>query len=66
MIAHPRPDARPKLEGSAVFALDLDVPGMLWAALVPAPVAHGRLRSVDLAPARALPGVVAIAAADLA
>jgi len=66
VIAHPRPDARPKLEGSAVFALDLDVPGMLWAALVPAPVAHGRLRSVDLAPARALPGVVAIAAADLA
>ena len=66
MIAHPRPDARPKLEGSAVFALDLAVPGMLWAALVPAPVAHGRLRSVDLAPARALPGVVAIAAADLA
>jgi len=66
VIAHPRPDARPKLEGSAVFALDLAVPGMLWAALVPAPVAHGRLRSVDLAPARALPGVVAIAAADLA
>ena len=66
MIAHPRPDARPKLEGSAVFALDLDVPGMLWAALVPSPIAHGRLRSVDLAPARALPGVVAIAAADLA
>ena len=66
MIAHPRPDARTKLDGSAVFALDLDVPGMLWAALVPSPVAHGRLRSVDLSPARALPGVVAIAAADLA
>lgn len=65
MIAHPRPDARPKLEGSAAFALDLDVPGMLWAALVPSPVAHGHLRSVDLSPARALPGVVAISAADL-
>jgi CO/xanthine dehydrogenase Mo-binding subunit len=65
VIAHPRPDARPKLEGSVVYAMDLDVPGMLWAALVPSPVAHGRLRSVDLAPARALPGVVAIAAADI-
>lgn len=66
MIANPRPDARPKLDGSAEYAVDLDVPGMLWAALVPSPVAHGRLRSVDLAPARALVGVVAIGAADLA
>jgi len=62
----PRPDARPKLEGSAVYGMDLVVPGMLWAALVPSPVAHGRLRSVDLSPARALDGVVAIGAADLA
>lgn len=65
MIVHPRPDARPKLEGTAEFAADLDVPGMLWAALVPSPVAHGRLRSVDLSPARALAGVVVIGAADL-
>jgi CO/xanthine dehydrogenase Mo-binding subunit len=66
MIAGPRPDSRPKLDGSAVYGADLDVPGMLWAALVPAPIAHGRLRSVDLAPARAMEGVVAIGAADLA
>ncbi|HLM70519.1 MAG TPA: xanthine dehydrogenase family protein molybdopterin-binding subunit [Thermoplasmata archaeon] len=49
-----------------MFGADLDVPGMWWAALVPSPVAHGRLRSVDLSPARALEGVVAIGAADLA
>ena len=61
----PRPDARTKLEGSAVFGMDLDAPGMLWGALVPAPVAHGRLRTVDLEPARALEGVVAIGSADL-
>ena len=60
-----RPDSRPKLEGSAVYGVDLEVPGMLWAALVPSPVAHGRVRSVDLAPARALEGVVAVGAADL-
>jgi len=66
VTASPRPDARPKLEGSAVFGMDLESPGMLWGALVPAPVAHGRLRSVDLAPARAIEGVVAIGAADLA
>ena len=65
MSGSPRPDARPKLDGSAVFGMDLEAPGMLWAALVPSPVAHGRLRSVDLAPARALEGVVAIGAPDL-
>jgi CO/xanthine dehydrogenase Mo-binding subunit len=66
VISHPRPDARPKLEGSAVFGFDLDVPGMLWGALVPSPVAHGRLRSVDLRPALAFEGVTAIGADDLA
>jgi len=62
----PRPDARIKLEGTAVFGMDLEAPGMLWGALVPSPVAHGRLRSVDLSPARALEGVIAIGASDLA
>ena len=65
MSASPRPDARLKLEGSATFGMDLEAPGMLWAALVPSPVAHGRLSSVDLSPARSLEGVVAIGAADL-
>jgi CO/xanthine dehydrogenase Mo-binding subunit len=66
MSARPRPDARAKLEGTTAYAVDLDVPGMLWAALVPSPVAHGHLRSVDLAPARALEGVIAVSAAELA
>ena len=65
MTASPRPDTRQKLDGSVVFGTDLEAPGMLWAAFVPAPVAHGRVRSVDLAPARALEGVVAVGAADL-
>ena len=66
MTLSPRPDARAKLEGTAVYGVDLEAPGMLWAALVPSPVAHGRLRGVDLSVARALDGVVAIGAADLA
>ncbi len=60
-----RPDLAEKLAGAAGYGVDLDVPGMLWGALVLAPVAHGRLTGVDLAPARALPGVVAIGAEDL-
>jgi len=60
-----RPDSAAKLAGTTVFGTDLEVPGMMWGALVLAPVAHGRLRSVDLAPARALPGVAAIGSIDL-
>ena len=66
MIAPVRPDAALKLAGAAGYGTDLEAPGMLWAALVLAPVAHGRLRSVDLAPARALEGVVAVGPDDLA
>ncbi|HZY69939.1 MAG TPA: xanthine dehydrogenase family protein molybdopterin-binding subunit [Thermoplasmata archaeon] len=53
-----RPDAAVKLTGAAAFGTDLEAPGMLWAALVGSPVAHGRV-AVDVEPARRLPGVVA-------
>lgn len=61
-----RPDSAAKLSGATVYGTDLETPGMLWGALVRAPVAHGRIRSVDLGPARAMPGVVAIGSADVA
>jgi len=61
-----RPDAAIKLVGAAVFGTDLDVPGMLWAAFVPAPVAHGQIRSLDLRAARALPGVTVVGPEELA
>lgn len=54
-----RSDAALKASGAALFGVDLELPGMLWGALVPAPVAHGRLRSIDLGAARRAPGVVA-------
>jgi CO/xanthine dehydrogenase Mo-binding subunit len=60
-----RPDAAVKLSGRAVYGTDLDVPGMLWAAFVPAPVAHGRIRTLDLGPARARPGVTVVGPEDL-
>lgn len=61
-----RPDADAKLRGQVAFATDLDTPGMLWGALVPATVARGRIRTIDLGPARAIAGVVAIGPDDLA
>ncbi|HUI38324.1 MAG TPA: xanthine dehydrogenase family protein, partial [Thermoplasmata archaeon] len=44
----------------AVFGIDLDVPGMLWGALVPSPVAHGRIARIDAAVAQGMPGVEAV------
>jgi isoquinoline 1-oxidoreductase beta subunit len=50
-------DVPAKVDGSAVYAADVRLPGMLHAALRAAPVFGGRLESVDPAPALALPGV---------
>jgi len=65
MSAVRRPDADLKLAGGAVYGTDLSAPGMLWGALLLSPVPHGEIRSVDLGPARRLPGVTAIGREDL-
>lgn len=54
-----RSDAAEKIRGAVRYGVDLDRPGMLWAALVPSPIAHARIRSIDLDGARGSPGVVA-------
>ena len=61
-----RVEAPLKLTGAARYAADHRPDGILHAVLVGAPVAAGRLRGVDTAAARVLPGVVAVlTAADL-
>jgi CO/xanthine dehydrogenase Mo-binding subunit len=58
-------DAR-LLTGRAQFVDDVQLPGMLHAALLRSDRAHGRLRSIDATAARSRPGVVAVyTAADL-
>ncbi len=53
--------------GQARYADDLTVPGMVWMSVVRSPYAHARIKSVDLAAARKVPGVVAaFSGADLA
>jgi CO/xanthine dehydrogenase Mo-binding subunit len=53
----PRADALEKVTGEARYTADMQLPGMLHAALRRAPVARGRVASLDLAPAFAMPGV---------
>lgn len=59
--------ARDHVSGRAVYVDDIPEPrGLLHAALVTSPVAHGRLRGFDADAARAMPGVHAvITAADI-
>ena len=55
-----RVDAMAKVTGSALFVHDLSLPGMLHARLLTSPHAAARIRSIDTARARALPGVRAV------
>lgn len=54
-----REDAR-LLTGRGAYLADVRVPGALEAAFVRSPVAHGRITTLDAAPARTLDGVVAV------
>jgi isoquinoline 1-oxidoreductase beta subunit len=55
-----RLDQDDKVNGKAVFGIDIRLPGMLVAAVANAPAFGGRLRHVDDAPALAVKGVVKI------
>jgi carbon-monoxide dehydrogenase large subunit len=48
------------LTGRALFVDDVELPGMLHAALVRSPHAHARIRGIDVSAARAREGVVAV------
>ena len=60
----PRVDAYERVSGSAVYTLDLTLPGMLHAAVVRCPHAHARVLRVDTAKAASMPGVRAVLTAD--
>jgi carbon-monoxide dehydrogenase large subunit len=48
------------LKGLATYTDDVRLPGMLHAAILRSPYAHARIRRIDTAAARAIPGVVAV------
>jgi xanthine dehydrogenase molybdenum-binding subunit len=58
--ALPNPDSLAKITGAARFTDDYHFPGMLHARTLRAGVPHARIRSIDAAEARALPGVHAV------
>ena len=50
--------------GTAVYGIDVQIPGMVHAALMQAPVHGGRLRRVDSDAVRRMPGVRAVVVVD--
>ncbi len=53
-----RLDGRMKVDGTAIYGIDVRMPGLLRAAVVRCPVFGGNLASFDGARAKAMPGVV--------
>ncbi|HVX42044.1 MAG TPA: xanthine dehydrogenase family protein molybdopterin-binding subunit, partial [Gemmatimonadaceae bacterium] len=60
----PRMDALEKVTGTARYTADVQLPGMLYAAILRAPVASGLVTTLDLAPALELDGVRGAIAMD--
>ncbi|MBI2955025.1 MAG: molybdopterin-dependent oxidoreductase [Chloroflexi bacterium] len=56
----PRVDGFPKVTGAARYAGDLELPGMLYGAIVRSPHAHARVLNVDTSRAERMPGVKAV------
>src|SRR5215204_581459 len=52
------------ITGAGQFIDDLRLPGLLHIALVRSPFAHAKIKSIDLSPALAIPGVVAAYTGD--
>jgi CO/xanthine dehydrogenase Mo-binding subunit len=60
----PRRDARAKVTGTATYAYDVELAGMLHAKVLRSPHAHARIVSVDATRAAAVPGVHAVLTRD--
>jgi CO/xanthine dehydrogenase Mo-binding subunit len=60
----PRQDGLLRTSGRAKYTVDIWLPGMLHAAVLRSPVAHARVKSLDLDAARRMDGVRAVIAPD--
>jgi isoquinoline 1-oxidoreductase beta subunit len=56
----PRMDVAVKVNGSAIYPIDVQVPGMVYAAVAACPVPGGVLRSFDASAVLGRPGIVAV------
>ncbi|HMC68268.1 MAG TPA: carbon monoxide dehydrogenase, partial [Mycobacteriales bacterium] len=53
------------VQGAGRYVDDITLPGMLYMAILRAPMAHARLRGIDTTQASALPGVIAVVTGEM-
>src|SRR3989304_5795302 len=58
----PRVDGLEKVTGRAVYGVDVEMPGMLYGAVVRSPYAHARIVDIDTSGAWKISGVKAVVA----
>ena len=56
----PRIEGELKVSGQAKYAVDVTLPGMLWAKLLRSPIASGKIKRIDVSKVEKLKGVRAI------
>ena len=59
-----RPDGIDKVVGSAQYAADFSMPGMVWGKVLRSPHAHAVIKNIDTSKAEALDGVMAVMTGD--
>ena len=55
-----RVDLEPKVMGEAIYGIDADLPGMLYASILNSPYINGTLKSADVSEAKKVAGVVKV------
>ena len=60
----PRPDGIDKVTGSAQYAADFTMPGMVWGKVLRSPHAHALIKKIDTSKAGELKGVLAVMTGD--
>src|SRR3954463_3759609 len=56
----PRIDGKLKVTGAAKYTADINLPGMLYAKMITAPLPAARIRSIDTSAAEKVPGFKAV------
>ena len=60
----PRLDAADKAIGRALYTADISLPRMVHGKILGSPIAHGRIKRIDISKAMALPGVLSVITGD--
>ncbi len=58
--SQPRRDIPAKVDGTATFGIDIDLPGMVYAAIKQSPVFGGTVKSIDENSISGMPGIVKV------